>query len=119
MLVMRLPVALVLTVAAVVPHAAPHFKRYVSAPEVAAVATRPAKDGAVLDPAANIRSTFTGLYSLADSEAGHAAAAKALASPAVYVMKPQREGGGNMLHGDEMCKALREMPVEERAGRFN
>jgi len=69
------------------------------------------------DPAvaALIRDTFTGLYSLADSEGGPAAAARACADPDAFVMKPQREGGGTLLVGDAMCHALKTMSSEERA----
>jgi glutathione synthase len=62
-----------------------------------------------------LRTTFTGLHSLAEDEGGAGAAAKALETPTAYVMKPQREGGGNLLVGDEMCTALRTMSLEERA----
>ena len=59
-----------------------------------------------------MRSTFMGLYTLTDDSEGHKAAQLALASPESYVMKPQREGGGNMLVGDEMCNALKTMSAE-------
>ena len=53
-----------------------------------------------------------GLYTLTDDSEGHKAAQLALASPESYVMKPQREGGGNMLVGDETCNALKTMSAE-------
>jgi hypothetical protein len=61
---------------------------------------------------AEMRSTFMGLYTLTDDSEGHKAAQLALASPESYVMKPQREGGGNMLVGDETCNALKTMSAE-------
>jgi len=42
------------------------------------------------------------------------AVARALSHPGDFVLKPQREGGGNNLYGEEMVKMLSERPVEER-----
>ena len=39
----------------------------------------------------------------------------ALAAPEAYVLKPQREGGGNNLYGAEMARALGRMDAAERA----
>ena len=39
----------------------------------------------------------------------------ALAAPEAYVLKPQREGGGNNLYGAEMARALGRMGTAERA----
>ena len=39
----------------------------------------------------------------------------ALAAPEAYVLKPQREGGGNNLYGEEMARALGRMAAAERA----
>ena len=39
----------------------------------------------------------------------------ALAAPEAYVLKPQREGGGNNLYGEEMARALGRMDAAERA----
>lgn len=36
-------------------------------------------------------------------------------NPTKYVMKPQREGGGNLIFEEEMVKALTTMSDEERA----
>ncbi len=46
------------------------------------------------DEAKLIRSCFAGIYPLDESEAGKKAVAMALEKPELYVMKPQREGGG-------------------------
>jgi len=62
-----------------------------------------------------LRSTFMGMYTLTNDAEGDAAAKLALASPDNYVMKPQREGGGNMLSGEDMCTALKTMSPGDRA----
>ena len=38
---------------------------------------------------------------------------KVYEKPRSYVMKPQREGGGNLLFDADMVKALKELPAEE------
>ncbi|XP_058266104.1 glutathione synthetase isoform X1 [Hemibagrus wyckioides] len=55
---------------------------------------------------ARIRATFAGLYSLDMGEDGDKNMAMALAKPDQYVLKPQREGGGNNIYGDEICSVL-------------
>ena len=69
------------------------------------------------EQAAVLSSCFAGLHGL--DEAGGAeverAVSAALDSPEAYVLKPQREGGGNNLYGEEMATALAEMPAAERA----
>ena len=40
----------------------------------------------------------------------------AIARPEAFVLKPQREGGGNNLFGDELREALRSMPEGELQG---
>lgn len=61
--------------------------------------------------------TFTGLYSLDLDPEGHQAVEKALANPASYVLKPQREGGGNNLYGMEAKQKLISMGrSKEREG---
>lgn len=85
------------------------------------------------DDAKALRNCFTGLYSLsiddmtaqeADSveeakakqtEAVEKVISLALKDPHRYVMKPQREGGGNLLANDEMVHALKTMSPEERS----
>uniref|UniRef100_A0A1D5R0E7 Glutathione synthetase n=1 Tax=Macaca mulatta TaxID=9544 RepID=A0A1D5R0E7_MACMU len=65
---------------------------------------------------ARLRATFAGLYSLDMGEEGDQAIAKALAAPSRFVLKPQREGGGNNLYGEEMVQALKQLKdSEERA----
>lgn len=58
----------------------------------------------------SIRSSPAGLWSL-DSPSDPSTAAviqDAIQKPDRYVLKPQREGGGNNLYGDELVKALQE-----------
>ncbi|KAK7505444.1 hypothetical protein BaRGS_00003189, partial [Batillaria attramentaria] len=74
-----------------------------------------ARSGAVekyiSDPAAveRIRATFAGQYGLDMGPEGDDAVKKAIASPDKYVLKPQREGGGNNLYGVEMKARLEEI----------
>uniref|UniRef100_A0A8C1AB04 Glutathione synthetase n=2 Tax=Cyprinus carpio TaxID=7962 RepID=A0A8C1AB04_CYPCA len=55
---------------------------------------------------AQIRATFAGLYTLDMGEEGDKTVAMALANPDQYVLKPQREGGGNNIYGTEICEVL-------------
>eukprot|EP01116_Phalansterium_solitarium_P018298 TRINITY_DN4808_c0_g1_i1.p1 TRINITY_DN4808_c0_g1~~TRINITY_DN4808_c0_g1_i1.p1 ORF type:complete len:269 (-),score=21.96 TRINITY_DN4808_c0_g1_i1:5-811(-) len=55
------------------------------------------------ETAKSLRECFTGLYSLTEGEPGVAdAIAAAVASPEKYVLKPQREGGGNNFYGENL-----------------
>ncbi|XP_069809436.1 glutathione synthetase [Dendropsophus ebraccatus] len=53
-----------------------------------------------------IRETFAGLYSLDIGEEGDHTVKIAMANPEQYVLKPQREGGGNNIYGDEIREVL-------------
>ncbi|KAM4563030.1 glutathione synthetase isoform 1-T3 [Odontesthes bonariensis] len=53
-----------------------------------------------------IRATFAGLYTLDMGPDGDKTVAMALASPDRFVLKPQREGGGNNIYGSEICRVL-------------
>jgi glutathione synthase len=65
---------------------------------------------------ASMRATFAGLYALDDAGAAEAVSL-ALADPEGFVLKPQREGGGNNLYGEEMVRVLRTYdPSAERGG---
>ena len=55
-------------------------------------------------------------YPLDNNAEGDAAAAAAIASPEKFVLKPQREGGGNNIYGEELRASLGSMPPEGRAG---
>nr|XP_054763422.1 glutathione synthetase-like [Lytechinus pictus] len=57
----------------------------------------------------NIRSVFSGHYTLDLTPDGDDAAKNAIANPMKYVMKPQREGGGNNLFGEEIKQALEKL----------
>ena len=61
--------------------------------------------------AALLRTCFAGLWPAAGG-GGDAAAAqsRALQSPSQFVLKPQREGGGNNLYGEALATALGEGP---------
>lgn len=66
------------------------------------------------DDAASVRTCFAGLHGL-DAGGGATVAnavAQAIAQPSHYVLKPQREGGGNNLFDDDMATALRTMSEE-------
>ncbi|KAG7273984.1 hypothetical protein CRUP_011166 [Coryphaenoides rupestris] len=53
-----------------------------------------------------IRDTFTGLYTLDQGPEGDKTVAMAMANPEQFVLKPQREGGGNNIYGAEICQVL-------------
>ncbi|XP_068158808.1 glutathione synthetase-like isoform X1 [Drosophila tropicalis] len=58
---------------------------------------------------------FTGLYSLDDNDAGNASYEMALRTPEKFVLKPQREGGGNNVYGVDIPDALKRMTRVERS----
>ncbi|KAH8396104.1 hypothetical protein KR222_003470 [Zaprionus bogoriensis] len=58
---------------------------------------------------------FTGLYSLDDNEVGNANYEMALRTPEKFVLKPQREGGGNNVYGLDIPDALKRMSRVERS----
>ncbi|KAF5952251.1 hypothetical protein HYC85_010195 [Camellia sinensis] len=57
---------------------------------------------------AKLRKCFAGLWSLDDSNT----VKDAIERPEFYVMKPQREGGGNNIYGDDVRKTLLRLQVE-------
>ena len=65
-----------------------------------------------------LRSVFTGLYSLDPSESSPEALAalqaKVFASPQNYVLKPQREGGGNNIYGADIPPSWTRFSPQER-----
>ncbi|MBU2647295.1 glutathione synthase [bacterium] len=61
-----------------------------------------------------INDTCVGLYTLDEQVGGLTASEKARQSPARYVLKPQREGGGNNLYGSEMKTALENLTEEQQ-----
>ncbi|KAJ1552758.1 hypothetical protein HK405_010136, partial [Cladochytrium tenue] len=64
--------------------------------------------------ARELRTCFTGLYPLDESPAGLAAYEMALRSPDRFVLKPQREGGGNNFYGADVRTQLMRVPAKER-----
>ncbi|CAG8688162.1 24243_t:CDS:10 [Cetraspora pellucida] len=62
-----------------------------------------------------LRSCFTGLYPLDSSPEGEAAAKLALEHPERFVMKPQREGGGNNIYTKDIPQLLRRITPLERS----
>ena len=68
-----------------------------------------------VDASDAIRNVFAGLYSLdhTDDASVDKTIETALANPRGFVLKPQREGGGNNLYESEMCEALKSMSKSE------
>ncbi|KAL0340667.1 UNVERIFIED_CONTAM: Glutathione synthetase, chloroplastic [Sesamum radiatum] len=60
------------------------------------------------DDIAKVRKCFAGLWSLDDSRI----VKDAIQRPGLYVMKPQREGGGNNIYGDDVSLALQRLEKE-------
>ncbi|EYU37221.1 hypothetical protein ABFS82_06G153000 [Erythranthe guttata] len=60
------------------------------------------------DDIAKVRKCFAGLWSLDDLNI----VKDAIERPGLYVMKPQREGGGNNIYGDDVSIALQKMQKE-------
>lgn len=58
-------------------------------------------------------STFVKIYPMDDSEAGQKARQLALESPDNFVLKPQREGGGNNIYKAQIPAFLRSLPESE------
>ncbi|KAL8155381.1 hypothetical protein AgCh_000675 [Apium graveolens] len=60
------------------------------------------------DDIAKLRKCFAGLWSLEESNI----VKDAIERPELYVMKPQREGGGNNIYGDDVREALLRLQME-------
>lgn len=68
------------------------------------------------ETAAHLRTSFAGLWAIDASEAdAESHIEQAIKEPSKYVLKPQREGGGNNLWGDEMVSMLKTMSREARS----
>ncbi|KAI8319861.1 glutathione synthase, partial [Martensiomyces pterosporus] len=63
-----------------------------------------------------VRECFVGLYPLDSTKEGQQAFQDAVSSPANYVVKPQREGGGYNTYGEEIPGLLGRLSEEERKG---
>jgi len=63
-----------------------------------------------------IRESFVGLYSLDETDPSISETIQsALADPSKFVMKPQREGGGNNLYEKQISEALLKFSPEKRS----
>jgi len=65
-----------------------------------------------------VRHIFTGLYSLDCDEIGDKNFAKALACPDKFVLKPQREGGGNNVYGEDIKPFLEKIRHSEERNAY-
>jgi len=63
---------------------------------------------------ARLRSCFAGLWGLGPGEDDAEALERAAREPELYVLKPQREGGGNNHYGQDAAAKLRELSPSER-----
>ncbi|KAL1411939.1 Glutathione synthetase [Vanrija albida] len=63
-----------------------------------------------------LRETFTGLWPLDDSELGKEAQQLAKSHPERFVLKPQREGGGNNIYRGDIPPYLANLDAESRPG---
>jgi len=68
------------------------------------------------EAAKKLRSCFAGLYSLSEGDLGvDEIVLKAIKESQNYVLKPQREGGGNNLYGKQIEEALLKMSPKQRS----
>ncbi|XP_041802104.1 glutathione synthetase-like [Chelmon rostratus] len=65
-----------------------------------------------------IRATFAGLYTLDMGPEGDRTVAMALANPHVFVLKPQREGGGNNYFGEDIVRVLQGVQSDKRRAAY-
>jgi len=65
-----------------------------------------------------IRGIFTGLYSLDQDETGNKAVEKALSNPEKFVLKPQREGGGNNVYGLDIVPFLKKLENDNERNAY-
>lgn len=63
-----------------------------------------------------VQDTFVPIYPLDDSEAGLIGRKEALTNSQYYVLKPQREGGGNNIYREDIPKFLEELPEDKWSG---
>ncbi|KAK0181266.1 hypothetical protein PV327_003561 [Microctonus hyperodae] len=61
---------------------------------------------------------FTGLYALELNEAGDKAVAMGISQPEKYVLKPQREGGGNNVYGTDIKIVLETLKNSEERNAY-
>ena len=72
--------------------------------------------GAVMDDGRleEIRKTFIGLWPMDDSTLGQEGVRLAMSEPSRFVLKPQREGGGNNIYRENIPPLLRELEEESK-----
>jgi len=63
---------------------------------------------------AKLRTSFAGLWGLGPGEDDRATLDMAFKAPDHYVLKPQREGGGNNFYGPDVATKLKDLTPEER-----
>jgi len=66
----------------------------------------------------SVRDIFTGLYSLDHDEAGEKSFASAITTPEKFVLKPQREGGGNNVYGADIKPFLMKIKNSEERNAY-
>merc|ERR1711874_387782 len=65
-----------------------------------------------------VQEIFTGLYSLDHGEIGDKNLESAIANPQKYVLKPQREGGGNNVYGEDIKPFLEKIKDSEERNAY-
>ncbi|XP_028266023.1 glutathione synthetase-like [Parambassis ranga] len=65
-----------------------------------------------------IRAVFAGLYTLDMGPEGDRAVDMALENPHNYVLKAQREGGGNNIFGEDIVRVLQEVKRDQRRAAY-
>ena len=66
----------------------------------------------------SIRGIFTGLYSIDADTKGNEAFEAALNNPERYVLKPQREGGGNNVYGHDIVDFLKSLKNDQERNAY-
>jgi len=66
----------------------------------------------------SVRDIFTGLYSIDKDPAGEKSVEAAMANPEKYVLKPQREGGGNNVYGEDIKDYLSKLGDSEERNAY-
>eukprot|EP00092_Neocalanus_flemingeri_P009940 GFUD01010718.1.p1 GENE.GFUD01010718.1~~GFUD01010718.1.p1 ORF type:complete len:482 (+),score=144.35 GFUD01010718.1:71-1516(+) len=66
----------------------------------------------------SVRDIFTGLYSLDHDEVGNKSYEAAISSPEKFVLKPQREGGGNNVYGADIKPFLEKIKDSEERNAY-
>lgn len=66
----------------------------------------------------NVFQTFGNIYSLSKNEEGDRAIEMALKRPENYVLKPQREGGGNNYFGSDVAKKLMQISQNDQRDAY-